>query len=81
MKDENKHKIAYIIYNGILSIKRNLRIMRKPILIGLGITAFFFIFVGFTDHADTKNLFATLAITGFFIPILCAYYKRLKYGF
>lgn len=78
MKDENKHKIASAIYNGLLAIKRELRIMRKPILIGLGIAVFFFIFVGFADHADTENLFAALAIIGFFIPILYAYLKRLK---
>ena len=79
MKDESKHKIASAIYNAILLIKRELRIMRKSILIGLGIAAFFFIFVGFADHADTENLFATLAIIGFFIfiPILCAYYLCL----
>ncbi len=77
MKNETKRAVAQRIYRAVMAVVDEIRIMRKPILIGLLLMVAFWGFSLISDiyHSDMWLVASPLA---FVAPVLVVYVIRLK---
>ncbi len=77
MKNETKRAVAQRIYRAVMAVVDEVRIMRKPILIGLLLMVVFWGFSLISDIYHSDMWLATSPLA-FVAPILVAYVIRLK---
>ena len=85
MKDETKHRVANSIYNNSIKlkngVKRELKFIWKPLLLGLVIVIIFLTIAEWSDVLfghNNEEFWGTLGIILGCVPLLYKYYKRLK---
>ncbi|WP_314801381.1 hypothetical protein [Alloprevotella tannerae] len=80
MEEKTKHVIAHTIYTICKILARELRLVLKPLGIGIIIWAIFTVVAEWSDVIfghNRKEPFQTLSTIGFFLPMIVKYYKRI----
>ena len=81
MEEKTKHIIAHTIYTICKILARELRLVLKPLGIGILIWGIFLVVAEWSDEIfghNWKEPFITLGFIGFFLPIMVNYYKRIR---
>ncbi|GEM_PF-2247244 len=82
MEEKTKHVIAHAIYTICKILARELRLVLKPLGIGIIIFAICLVIAYLCElifnFAYSKDLFIPLGIIGFFLPMIVNYYKRIR---
>ena len=81
MEEKTKHVIAHTIYTISKILARELRLVLKPLGIGIIIWAIFLVVAEWSDVIfghNWKEPFGTLGVIGFFLPMIVKYYKRIN---
>ena len=81
MEDKTKQVIAHTIYTICKILARELRLVLKPLGIGIIIWATFQTVAEWSDVIFGHNMkepFLTLSIIGLFLPMVVKYYKRIR---
>lgn len=81
MKDIHKHNVAKAIYTFICTLKREMSLIWKPLLLGLLILIVFATIAEWSDFLFGRNYKFEICVIGVivaFIPLINLYYKRLK---
>lgn len=81
MEEKTKHIIAHTIYVICKILARELRLVLKPLGIGILIWGIFSVVSEWSDVIfghNQKEPFWTLGCIGFFLPMIVFYYKRIR---